>query len=207
MRGATLYVAQIAYAVLSTERLPASRLVARRRPRLCAELCSREQVSIQKATEDDIESIQKCNRQTLPENYADSFYQRHLRQWPDLSFVARTDASVVGYVLGRLEDGEPVGHITSLAVLDAYRRRGLARSLMAHVHLELLRQQVLTARLHVRCSNASAIKLYTSLGYAIHSVVRSYYGDGEAAYLMAARLGGADSKANANADEATNVFV
>lgn len=186
----TIYLAQLAFAVLSTERI--HKLVpslARRRLRLnSAQVCGNSQIYIESATLGDIASIQVCNRASLPENYADSFYERHLRQWPDLSFVARADAAVVGYVLGRLEDGEQAGHITSLAVLDAYRRRGLARSLMSHVHHHLVRKDILVAKLHVRCSNNQALQLYTSLGYTIQSVVKAYYADGEAAYLMAAHL-------------------
>jgi len=63
--------------------------------------------AIRPATADDISSLQHCNRATLPENYQDSFYQRHLRDWHDLSYVAHSDDEngiVVGYVLGRLDD-------------------------------------------------------------------------------------------------------
>ncbi|KAJ8609812.1 hypothetical protein CTAYLR_007182 [Chrysophaeum taylorii] len=144
------------------------------------------EVTIEAAGFGDIEEIQRCNRASLPENYADSFYERHLKQWPDLSFVARADGAVAGYVLGRLD--ENLGHITSLAVNREWRRLGLARRLMHSVHAQLVKRDVSVSRLHVRCSNFKALKLYSSLGYTIHTVVRGYYADGEAAYLMAATL-------------------
>lgn len=157
-------------------------------------LAEYDEVLIENAKTSDIPGIQACNRASLPENYGDAFYEKHLVFWPGLSFVARADC-VVGYVLGRVEgrvEGEttqaPQGHITSLAVSERYRRRGLARKLMYAVHNELVRRRVTSARLHVRCSNHQALKLYASLGYTIHSIVSHYYGDGEAAYLMAADL-------------------
>ena len=153
-------------------------------------------VLIEQATLADIEAIQKCNRLSLPENYADSFYERHVNSWPGLTFVARRSQAtkdVVGYVLGRLEnetvgDNDLIlkcGHITSLAVAESHRRRGVARGLMAAVHQSLARTyRVDRARLHVRSSNHSALRLYSSLGYTILAVVKDYYADGESAYLM-----------------------
>ena len=163
------------------------------------QLATSSLVLIEPATMADIPAIQRCNHASLPENYADCFYERHLTNWPDLSFVARSgdfDNSIVGYVLGRLEDHRQVvespevcGHITSLAVSETFRRRGVARGLMAAVHQSMARSySVDRSRLHVRCSNHNALRLYSSLGYTIHSVCKSYYADGEAAYLMAAKF-------------------
>mmetsp|Transcript_12878 Transcript_12878/g.38870 ORF Transcript_12878/g.38870 Transcript_12878/m.38870 type:complete len:256 (+) Transcript_12878:112-879(+) len=156
-------------------------------------------VVVERATVADIEAIQRCNRASLPENYADCFYERHMANWPALSFVAREDSAVVGYVLGRLEsereafllDGESsplkCGHITSLAVSEGHRGKGVARTLMAAVHVAMRSSyRVTRSRLHVRSSNHPALRLYASLGYTIHSVINAYYADGEAAYLMAA---------------------
>mmetsp|Transcript_18549 Transcript_18549/g.24110 ORF Transcript_18549/g.24110 Transcript_18549/m.24110 type:complete len:302 (+) Transcript_18549:175-1080(+) len=166
---------------------------------------------IQVATRSDIPEIQKCNRATLPENYNDAFFESHLSDWPDMSFVAKSEGAVLGYVLGRLEyedrqkfssssrnfisstefrTKKKCGHITSLAVSEQYRRRGLARKLMHAVHESMIHNyHVHRARLHVRCSNHDALRLYARLGYTIHSVVKGYYADGESAYLMAADLG------------------
>jgi len=64
----------------------------------------------------DINSIQKCNLATLPENYQAAFYASHLKSWPSLALVAERiyDPSapqpssgqapdVVGYVLGKVD--------------------------------------------------------------------------------------------------------
>ena len=154
---------------------------------------------IRRARADDIPQIQVCNRASLPENYNDSFYARHLADWGHLAFVADADREVVVYVLGRVNERHTEtpagpgstrpteGHITSLAVSDRFRRRGVAKQLMVAVHDEM-EKLVQTSKLHVRCSNAGALQLYASLGYAVVDVVQGYYHDGEAAYLMAADL-------------------
>ena len=176
---------------------------------------------IRRARADDIPQIQVCNRASLPENYNDSFYARHLADWGHLAFVADADREVVGYVLGRVNERHTEtpagpgstrpteGHITSLAVSDRFRRRGVAKQLMVAVHDEM-EKLVQTSKLHVRCSNAGALQLYASLGYAVVDVVQGYYHDGEAAYLMAADLSlpvPVDDDADQYADESTRAVA
>lgn len=81
----------------------------------------------------------------------------------------------------------PVGHITSIAVLPEYRRRGIAQDLLAQLHHQLERhlEQPGTVGLHVRKSNAAAIKLYQDrFGYKIKETLKCYYQDGEDGLYM-----------------------
>lgn len=80
-------------------------------------------------------------------------------------------------------------HVVSIAVREAYRRRGIASKLV----LEAMRNareeyNVVECFLEVRVGNESAIGLYESLGF--HKVKRSfrYYMDGEDAWVMAIDL-------------------
>ena len=115
---------------------------------------------------------------------------------------------IVGYVLGKVDQPSPLvlptslsnvaeseeamkpppllGHVTSLAVLHPYRRRGLALQLMNQLHFHLReRYHADAVGLHVRVSNTAALKLYhNELGYSLQDVIRGYYQDGEDAYLM-----------------------
>mmetsp|Transcript_23218 Transcript_23218/g.38448 ORF Transcript_23218/g.38448 Transcript_23218/m.38448 type:complete len:293 (-) Transcript_23218:154-1032(-) len=123
------------------------------------------------------------------------------------------EPNIVGYVLGKVEDYsvefdpitepqhesvktyqdlggrwlrfEPTGHVTSLAVLTEYRRKGLAKALMdqLHVHLEQA-HGVSSVGLHVRRGNEAATGLYQRNGYNVHQVMEHYYADGEQAYFM-----------------------
>ncbi|CAM9729742.1 unnamed protein product [Chrysoparadoxa australica] len=161
-------------------------------------------VSVRLARKGDIPSITKCNLESLPENYTPQFYDMHLMNWPQLALVAehtppsQGDPKVVGYVLGRVDSPQPAswsmsgmpressGHVTSLAVSDEFRRRGIADALMLTLHEKMrLHHRAACSKLHVRKSNTGAIKLYRDvMGYRLESVVHGYYEDGEDAYLM-----------------------
>jgi peptide alpha-N-acetyltransferase len=80
---------------------------------------------------------------------------------------------------------QSLGHVTSLAVLEPYRRRGLAEALMHQLHVHLKEQRVATVGLHVRQSNLAASQLYQNvLQYQVVEKLPEYYQDGEDAYLM-----------------------
>lgn len=84
------------------------------------------------------------------------------------------------------------GHITSIAVLSAYRRHGIAQRLIAEVHDRMQRFPRLVARcppitcsmLHVRVGNTAAVECYRKLNYEVKETVGFYYQDGEAAFQM-----------------------
>lgn len=180
---------------------------------LRATAVNQKSFSVRLARREDIPGIQSCNLQTLPENYATSFYIQHMLSWPQLAFVAEWEpaldgersqrSEIVGYVLGKMNEVEAQnfdgsesrsagkeGHITSLAVLPTFRRQGVANQLMAEVHKTMRRDfAAASSSLHVRVSNTAALRLYRdSLKYDVMSVINSYYQDGEDAYLMTSQL-------------------
>eukprot|EP00274_Cyanoptyche_gloeocystis_P002575 CAMPEP_0196654664 /NCGR_PEP_ID=MMETSP1086-20130531/4395_1 /TAXON_ID=77921 /ORGANISM="Cyanoptyche gloeocystis , Strain SAG4.97" /LENGTH=221 /DNA_ID=CAMNT_0041986561 /DNA_START=203 /DNA_END=868 /DNA_ORIENTATION=- len=105
------------------------------------------------------------------------------------------------------EDGEPHGHITSLAVLRTHRKLGLATKLMNAAHRGMV--EVFNAEyvsLHVRKSNRAAIRLYTdTLAYKIHDIEGKYYADSEDAYDMRKMLRTKDPKAKLKDKDAKDV--
>lgn len=96
-----------------------------------------------------------------------------------------------GYQLGDGWDEEEdekdrfIGHVTSLAVMQPYRRKGLAAAMMKQLHFHLKEVHGAGAvGLHVRKSNQAACRLYQERGYAIDLTIPGYYQDGEDAYFM-----------------------
>lgn len=75
-------------------------------------------------------------------------------------------------------------HVLNIAVDPAYRRRGIARRLMAAARERVLAWRVSCMTLEVRVSNTPAIKLYESLGFKEEGVRPRYYRDGEDASIM-----------------------
>jgi ribosomal protein S18 acetylase RimI-like enzyme len=84
---------------------------------------------------------------------------------------------------------ERLGHVTSLAVSEDFRRQGLARDLMLQLHYHLAASySVDSVGLHVRQSNIAAAGLYEGFGYEADECIPNYYQDGEDAYFMKKRL-------------------
>ena len=81
---------------------------------------------------------------------------------------------------------ENLGHVTSLAVLQDFRRKGLAAELMEQLHYHMRHGYRADAvGLHVRVSNGAATRLYRDgMGYDVHDIIQNYYQDGEDAYFM-----------------------
>eukprot|EP00741_Cyanophora_paradoxa_P012462 tig00020610_g12041.t1 len=145
-------------------------------------------VNIRPATVEDLLAMQTCNLFCLPENYQMKYYFYHILSWPQLLYVAEDhNGKIVGYVLAKMEEeGEPHGHITSLAVLRSHRKLGLATKLMNAAHRAMVDTfNAEYVSLHVRKSNRAAFHLYTeTLGYKIHDIEAKYYADSEDAYDM-----------------------
>ena len=106
----------------------------------------------------------------------------------------RARSGVVGY-LCFWEIGHEI-HITNLAVHPEWRRRGVARRLLATALAEGVSRGVVLAFLEVRPTNTRALALYDSLGFQVIGRRNGYYFDtGEDALVMEARLGGDAARA------------
>lgn len=86
--------------------------------------------------------------------------------------------ALMGYVLGKAEGDGPLwhGHVSALTVAPAYRRLGLAKTLMekfedACVHT----YNAYFVDLFVRSSNTLAIRMYEKFGYSTYRRVLGYY--------------------------------
>ncbi len=94
---------------------------------------------------------------------------------------AVTDEKMVGFIGGEKDLPRRFGWITTLAVLPAYRRQGIARLLLKSGEAAL---DMPAIRLSVRASNQAALGLYQSAGYAIVDRWRAYYAGGEDALVL-----------------------
>ncbi|HEX2013641.1 MAG TPA: GNAT family N-acetyltransferase, partial [Nitrososphaera sp.] len=69
-----------------------------------------------------------------------------------------------------------------------HRNKGLGKALMIEGINGSMHKKSDEIYLEVRVSNTGAIKMYERLGFETKSRLRSYYRDGEDAYLMALGL-------------------
>lgn len=86
--------------------------------------------------------------------------------------VAEGDGQVIGFAHAALKlapdhlGGQRMGHITHVFVLQAQRRLGVARELVASLHGWLAAKQVASIELQVVMHNAAGLAFWRSLGYS-----------------------------------------
>ncbi|MFL6317177.1 MAG: ribosomal protein S18-alanine N-acetyltransferase [Nitrososphaeraceae archaeon] len=150
--------------------------------------------TIRRCEDRDLTSVVNINMVTLPEHYSDYFFESLLRELPEAFIVAEVDEKVVGYIMCKIEFGfsnfrklgfVKKGHVVSVAVLDQHRGKGIGKALMLEGINGVVSRKSDEIYLEVRISNTQAIRMYQKLGFQIKSRLRSYYRDGEDAYLMA----------------------
>lgn len=156
-------------------------------------------INIRNVKQEDIIKVIEINRRCLPENYSYAFFENIYEDHPKSFFIAETyDGEIVGYVMCRVERVlskissfkiKKSGHIISIAIIPEYRGMGIGKALMLNA-LRSLKEEYgcEESYLEVRVSNKIAIKLYLELGYKIVDVLKSYYIDGEDAYMMSRPL-------------------
>jgi ribosomal-protein-alanine N-acetyltransferase len=94
---------------------------------------------------------------------------------------ATAGPEVVGFAGGEIKGGERIGWVTTLGVLNAYRRNGIAAALLEATEKALGTRKV---RLCVRQSNLSALFLYWKFGYHQVDTWKRYYQGGEDALVL-----------------------
>ena len=142
----------------------------------------------------DIIPVMEINLRTLPEHYSDYFYESLLEELPESFIVAEISGKIVGYIMCKVEHGfsnfkklgfVKKGHVVSIAVIDEHRRKGLGSVLVDEAMKGVKIRQCSELYLEVRCSNTDAVRLYERLGMSVKQRLKSYYRDGEDAYMMA----------------------
>jgi len=120
-----------------------------------------------------------------------------LEELPEAFVVAEISGKIVGYIMCKMEHGfsnfkklgfVKKGHVVSIAVMNEYRSKGFGSALVNESIKGVKIRQCSELYLEVRCSNNDAVRLYEKLGFSITQKLKTYYRDGEDAYVMAIDL-------------------
>lgn len=136
--------------------------------------------------EEHLEVVSELNMRCFPrgEQYSKYTFRYLLTEAKVLSFQAVTaEGEMAGFIVLVASD-ERIAHITTIGVAPEHRRRGIARMLIERSETALAKKGFNSLMLEVRVSNAAAQDLYSESGYSILQRVRSYYSNGEDAFLM-----------------------
>ena len=101
------------------------------------------------------------------------------RTWLGIVENVRAGFAIVGL---KGDDDRSAAYIWTIEVLPVFRRRGVARALLARME-ESAREAGCTAiELHVAADNSEALALYEGFGFARSGVDREFYGRGSDAF-------------------------
>ena len=139
---------------------------------------------IEEMTAEDIPAVHAIESASFPTPWPPYAFRQELETNRLARYlVVRAGARVIAYAGIWLMVDE--AHVTTFAVLPAYRRRGIGGLLLCELLELCARLEARVATLEVRLSNASARKMYQLFGFRPVGVRPRYYSDnGEDALIM-----------------------
>ena len=121
----------------------------------------------------DVPQIAELEKACFSDPWPESVLEGELTNSLSLWLTAKDGQAVLGYVGSQsvLDEAD----MMNLAVRQDSRRQGIARALVQALCRELAAKGVQSLTLEVRASNAPAIALYETLGFAQVGVRPNYY--------------------------------
>jgi [ribosomal protein S18]-alanine N-acetyltransferase len=108
-----------------------------------------------------------------------------LTDYNTIALVARANSDIAGFIISQVEmENERVfGHIITLNVPSAFRRKGVGSKMLREIEAVLKQKGIAECQLEVREDNSAAIKLYQNSGYQKMGRLENYYGKKHGLYL------------------------
>ncbi|QGA55092.1 ribosomal-protein-alanine N-acetyltransferase [Sulfolobus sp. E5-1-F] len=144
-------------------------------------------VIITDATEADLGQIFQIEKESFEDPYPYSLLRAYLFIATKLYLVAKEREKIIGYIIGVIQYGYR-GHIISIAVRPAYRKKGVGTKLLNEIEERFKQNGVKYSYLEVNINNLSAISFYRENGYLVAYIRRNYYGKGKHAFVMMKNL-------------------
>ncbi|MBD3370969.1 GNAT family N-acetyltransferase [Candidatus Fermentibacteria bacterium] len=111
-----------------------------------------------------------------------AFAQTVLPRRDSRTLLALSDGRIAGYCCASLEP-EGILHLTNLAVIPEWRRKGLGSLLTGEMETWGARRSCSSVMLEVRKGDTATIRFYDSLGYLREGTIERYYGSADAVVM------------------------
>lgn len=123
---------------------------------------------------DDLDEVLDIEKRTFPSPWSRNAFEMEIKDNLLASYiVAELDGKVVAYAgLWAIIDE---GHITNIAVDQAYKGQSIGHYLLIALIKHCLSNNIFRMTLEVRRSNEVAINLYKKHGFTVQGVRRNYY--------------------------------
>jgi ribosomal-protein-alanine N-acetyltransferase len=102
-----------------------------------------------------------------------------------IGLTAILNDEIAGFAIARvsIERNIKFGHILTIDVAPAYRRKGIAQTILQEIEAILRERDIEECCLEVRENNTAALNLYKKLGYIKIGRLEKYYGCAHGLYL------------------------
>lgn len=150
-----------------------------------------DDIRIRDYRDSDFETILEMESSRGGDPYCHAVFIRQMAVlFPGMFLVARKgNGDTTGYVIGGMSADEPkTGLIMRIFVSPAFRRSGIAKSLMKELIKRFSLYGAKSITLTVSPSNKAALGLYESLGFSESLHIEDYFGRSEDRFVMTAPL-------------------
>lgn len=155
--------------------------------------------------ERDLPVIMELIGKDLSEPYSIYAYRYFLNQWPELCYLAKSNDTVVGVVISKVDNRKAEGvtnhtdnsdnkkpedsfylrgYIGMLAVHENYRKRGIAIALVEKSMQAMAKNKCIEVVLETEIKNKAALQLYGKLGFIRDKRLEKYYLNGGDAFRL-----------------------
>ncbi|EJD35900.1 acyl-CoA N-acyltransferase [Auricularia subglabra TFB-10046 SS5] len=147
----------------------------------------------------DLQTVVDLVHSELSEPYVVYTYRYFLDQWPQLCLIAeagtgtgrRGAATAAGVIVCKQsthKSGANRGYIAMLSVASAFRKRGIARTLVERAVRKMQVRGASEVVLETECDNVAALSLYESLGFIREKRLFRFYLNGKDAFRLVLEL-------------------
>lgn len=141
-------------------------------------------LNIRRMTLEDLPAVVELDRMSFSLPWPERSFRFELTEnTASRCWVVERDSRIVGMLVAWMLVDE--AHIATLATHPDFRRRGIARELLAHALRSMSKEGAVSSLLEVRESNTAAQEMYRQFGYEAVGRRKHYYKDtDEDAILM-----------------------